>query len=130
MARRTQRIVVKCHPEELATIQAKATSLDREAATYLRELGLAESEPTKSEEEVHRQLYWLAGSVHDLLNSWLEQPTLSPEELRESIQLTVQALRQLQQEALLDKLPPHFINLNFTQAIAQVRYAYQRHEGQ
>ncbi|MEO0988890.1 MAG: hypothetical protein AAFY20_25620 [Cyanobacteria bacterium J06639_14] len=42
MAKRTQRIVVKCHREELATIQAKATSLGQEAATYLRELGIAQ----------------------------------------------------------------------------------------
>ncbi len=130
MTRRTQRIVVKCHPDELATIQAKATALDREAATYLRELGLTAAEPTQSEDEVQHQLYWLAGTIHDLLNNWVEQLTLSPDGLRESMQLTIQALRVLQQEALLDKLPPQLLNANFAQAIAQVRYAYQRHEGQ
>lgn len=122
MTRRTRRIVVKCHPGELSTIQAKATSLNQEAATYLRELGLAEAAPFKSEDEVQRQLYWLAGTLHDLLASWVEQSTVSLNEL----ELTVIALRQLQQEALLDKLPPQQLNVNFGQAIAQVQNAHQR----
>ncbi|MEL6381845.1 MAG: hypothetical protein AAFQ89_05115 [Cyanobacteria bacterium J06626_18] len=130
MTRRPQRIVVKCHPDELATIQAKATAFDREAATYLRELGLAAAEPTQAEDTVQRQLYWLAGTLHDLLSRWIETSTVSPDGLRESMQLTIQALRVLQQEALLDKLSPHVLNANFAQAIAQVRYAYQSHEGQ
>lgn len=128
MTQRTQRIVVKCYPEELATIRAKATALDREAATYLRELGLAEAEPTQSEDEVQRQLYWLAGTIHDLLSTWVEPPTISPEELRESIQLTIQALRQLQQAALLHKLPPHRLKNNFTEAIEPIYHAYQNHQ--
>ena len=131
MTRRTQRIVVKCYPEELKTIQAKARSLDQEAATYLRELGMtiAETEPGISEDLVHRQLYWLAGTLHDLLSSWTEPATLAPDELRQSMQLTVKALRQLQHEALLDKLPPHLLNADFTQAIAAIRHAHQNHQG-
>ena len=127
MARRTKRIVVKCHQEELGTIQAKATSLGQEAATYLRELGLAEAAPSNAEDLVQRQLYWLAGTLHDLLNNWLEGSSTPSSELSESIQLTIKALKVLQQEALLDKLPPDLINTNFGEAIAQVRHAYQRH---
>lgn len=126
MTRRTKRIVVKCHPEELDTIQAKAISLSLEAATYLRELGLADAESANSEDLVQRQLYWLAGTLQELLASWVEQSTVSLNEL----ELTVIALRQLQQEALLDKLPPSQLNANFTQAIAQVQNAYQRHQGE
>lgn len=123
MTKRSKRIVIKCHPDELDTIQAKATSLDLEAATYLRELGLAES--TTPEDLIQRQLYWLAGTLQDLLASWIEQSGVAFKDL----ELTVIALRQLQQEALLDKLPPSQLNANFAQAIAQVQNAYQDHEG-
>lgn len=128
MTRRTRRIVVKCHPEELKTIQAKATSLDQEAATYLRELGMAEAEPTHSEERVQRQLYWLAGTMHELLSCWLEHPIDPHPALQESMQMTVRALRQLQLAAELDKLPPHQLNMNFAEAIRQVHHAYQNHQ--
>ena len=130
MARRTHRIVVKCHLDELKTIQAKATSLGQESATYLRELGIRAADPDSSEDLTQRQLYWLAGTLHDLLNSWGEQPVALPQALADSMQLTIKALRVLQQEALLDKLPPHLINASFTQAIAQVRHANQNHQGQ
>lgn len=130
MARRTHRIVVKCHLDELKTIQAKATSLGQESATYLRELGLSAAEPDSAEDLVQQQLYWLAGSLHDLLHSWVEQPVVFPHELADAMQLTIKALRVLQQEALLDKLPPPLINANFAHAIAQVHHANQNHQGQ
>lgn len=125
---RAKRIVVKCFPDELESIRIQALSLDKEPATFLREIGLAYTGSDNFEEIAHHQLYWLAGSLMQLLESWQAQYSAEcPPLLSDSMRVTIAALRQLQLEALLDKLPCSQLNSHFTGAIAEAHYANQRH---
>ena len=120
---REKRILVKCYDDEFETIQTKATSLSKQPATYLRELGLQQALPS---DQVQLHLYWLAGIIHESLNSWIKHhPSISTSLLNEMQQIST-ALKTLQGEALINQLPPDEINANFTEAIRNAHQSYQK----
>lgn len=127
---REYRIVVRCHLDELRAIQAKAISLGKEPATYLREIGIAEDEVIDAEDEIQIQLHWLAGSIHSRLNEWTITYSEISKSLANSMQHMIAALKQLQLEALIDKVPPPELNKNFTRTMSKLNHADKSHQRQ
>lgn len=126
---RTQRIVVKCSPEEMRIIQTHAATIGQHPATYLRELGVAAAAP---DDGIQRALYEFAGILQDaLINTLCDLAGDGlAHEMRMPLERAQTALRQLQAEALLETLPLEHLQANFVHAMQRVRTgdAHQTHQ--